>query len=80
MLSMVRGIVSSPMVRASWRRSQSIPARTTSFPSPCPCISGRTASGPIHPSAPERCATLNAATSPRSPRQSMAPSCASSIA
>src|SRR2546425_565847 len=57
MFSTVRGIVSRPSVATCWSTSQSTAARTIALPIPTPCRSGRTASGPIHPSAPERWAT-----------------------
>src|SRR6185437_1259913 len=80
MLSIVRGIVSSPITRVPCALSQSTPRVTISLPVPTPCTSVRTARGPIHPSAPERCSMLNATSRPRSSRQSIAPSAASSIA
>src|SRR5213080_3572348 len=57
MFSTVRGIVSSPSVATPpspppCSTSQSTAARTTVLPTPAPCRSGRTASGPIHPDEP----------------------------
>src|SRR5512134_1617705 len=80
MFSTVRGIVSRPIVPPPARRSESIAARTTALPRPRPCSSGRTAIGPIHPSLPDRCARLKAATRPSRSRQTIAPSPASAMA
>src|SRR2546427_332835 len=51
MFSGVRGIVSRPSVVIPRSMSQSAAVRTMVLPTPVLCRSGRTASGPIHPSA-----------------------------
>ena len=67
-----------------WSRPGCGASRCRSAPSasrvPSPWRSGRTASGPIQPSVPERCTMLNATMWPSASRQTMAPSPASSIA
>ena len=65
---------------APWLLSHSMPVRTISEPSPSPWRSGRTASGPIQPSVPDRCTMLKATMWPSASRQTMAPSPASSMA